>query len=241
MTTSGDSSNQSGAQGDLPIWAGGKGWLWGLGGIVVASVVWGGAVLAFGGTGGVAPGEPDLRGYTYSGDYCEVVDTAPFTESGYRISRTNASGHGEYPDFQGTEHAAVDSMFCLQRFLPSGAAEDDHRDAHLHSSVTIHKKTDPGPEFTAGFDTWTGTYGRIEEISGLGDEAYMTIERSGPDDPSPAVTILARDGWVVASFTWSQYVSRSSSSKSSAQVLSESDIVDKLTLSAESTLAALRD
>ncbi len=231
----------------------GKGWLWGLGGIVVASAVWGGAVLAFGGFGGgsgssgVAPGEPDLRGYAYSDDFCDAVDTAPFTEAGYTVSAKDSSGKRSYPDFEGTEHPARDTMFCAQRFLPEGVDEDDYQDASMYSSVTIHKKSDPSPEFTAGFDTWrmtnpeTSGEGRKEEISGLGDEAWVSIEPSTPGDTSPTVTLRVRDGWVIGYFTWSQYVSTSSSSRSTAKVLPESEVIDKLTETAESTMAALRD
>ncbi|MFE3445620.1 hypothetical protein ACFXNW_21525 [Nocardia sp. NPDC059180] len=225
----------------------GKGWLWALGGIVVASAMWGGAVLAFGGSssGGVAPGEPDLRGYSYSGDFCDSADTSPFTESDYTVATTDSSGKDEYPDFTGSEHAAVDRMFCAQRLLPPGAKEDDYQDAHLYSSVRINKKTDPGPEFTADFDTWESSYsdsggkGEVEEVSGIGDEAYMTIESSQPDDLSPTVSIVVRDGWVVGHFTWSQYVP--TSSRSTESVLPQSEVIDKLTESARSTMAALRD
>ncbi|TLF77500.1 hypothetical protein [Nocardia cyriacigeorgica] len=233
----------------------GKGWLWGLGGVVLASAVWGAAVLAFGGFGGgsassgVAPGEPDLRGYAYSDDFCDVVDTAPFTEAGYTVSTKDSSGKRSYPDFEGTEHPARDTMFCAQRFLPQGVDEDDYQDASMYSSVTIHKKSDPSPEFTAGFDTWrmtnpeTSGEGRKEEISGIGDEAWVAIEPSTPGDTSPTVTLRVRDGWVIGYFTWSQYVSTSSSSSSrtTAKVLPESEVIDKLTESAKSTMAALRD
>ncbi|MBF6285758.1 hypothetical protein [Nocardia cyriacigeorgica] len=230
----------------------GKGWLWGLGGIVVASVVWGGAVLAFGGFGGgsssgVAPGEPDLRGYTYSDDFCQDSDTSPFTDAGYTVSRKSSTGKDDYPNFEGSEHAAVDSMFCAQRFLPQGVSDDDYEDAYMYSGVTIHKKTDPSPEFTAGFDTWENSRsdssgdGRKEKISGLGDEAWVAVEPSKPGDPSPTITIRVRDGWVVGHFTWSQYVSTSSSSKPKAKVLPESEVIDNLTEAAKSTMAALRD
>lgn len=231
----------------------GKGWLWGLGGIVLASALWGGAVLAFGGFGGssgssgVAPGEPDLRGYAYSDDFCDAVDTAPFTEAGYTVSTKDSSGKRSYPDFEGTEHPARDTMFCAQRFLPEGVDEDDYQDASMYSSVTIHKKSDPSPEFTAGFDTWrmtnpeTSGEGRKEEISGLGDEAWVSIEPSTPGDKSPTVALRVRDGWVIGYFTWSQYVSTSSSSRTTAKVLPESEVIDKLTESAKSTMAALRD
>ncbi|MBF6434998.1 hypothetical protein [Nocardia cyriacigeorgica] len=230
----------------------GKGWLWGLGGIVLASAVWGGAVLAFGGFGGssaagVPPGVPDLRGYTYSADFCDLADTAPFTEAGYTVSTRSSSGKNDYPNFEGSEHAARDSMFCAQRFLPQGVDDDDYEDAYMYSGVTIHKKSDPGPEFTAGFDTWENSRsddsgdGRKEKISGLGDEAWVAVEPSKAGDPSPTVTIRVRDGWVIGYFTWSQYVSTSSSSTSKAKVLPESEVIDKLTDAAQSTMAALRD
>ncbi|MFE3445621.1 hypothetical protein ACFXNW_21530 [Nocardia sp. NPDC059180] len=232
--------------------ASGRGWLWGLGGLVVASVVWGGAVLAFGAFGssstsssdGVAPGVPDLRGYAYSGDFCDVSDTEPFSESGYTISTISGDS---YPDFEGTEHAARDTMFCALRLVSPGAPEDDLAGPSLYYSVTIHKKTDPGPEFTAGFDTWenpdaeAGAGGRVEKISGVGDDAYVIVAPGEVGDPSPRVTIMVRDGWIVGRFTWSQYVSTSSSSRDSAKVLPESEVIDKLTESAGSTMAALRD
>lgn len=226
-----------------PSKSGGKGWLWALGAVVVTSAVWAGAMFAIGafdaGKADIST-DADLRGYKYVDNLCDLTDTSPYTSAGFALAKTDSSGD-TYPKHEGRKHAAVDSMGCDVRFTPSGSTEK-YDYAAIYTSAQVHKQTNPGPEFTATYETWSQTeYGRdakIDKISGLGDQAYVITGKQKSDDPTADVSVAVRDGWTTYHISWSQY--SSSSSKSAGKVLSASEAVELLKKTANSTLSKLR-
>ncbi|WP_433761073.1 hypothetical protein [Nocardia sp. CA-135398] len=226
-----------------PPKSGGKGWLWALGAVVVTSAVWAGAMFAIGafdaGKADISK-DADLRGYKYVDNLCDLTDTSPYTSAGFTLSKTDSSGK-TYPKHEGSKHAAVDSMGCDVRFTPSGSTEK-YDYAAIYTSAQVHKQTNPGPEFTASYETWTqneyGTGAKVDKISGFGDEAYLITGKHKSDDPTADVSLAMRDGWTTYHISWSQY--SSSSSKSSGKILSASEVTDLLKKTATSTMSKLR-
>lgn len=226
-----------------PPKSGGKGWLWALGAVVVTSAVWAGAMFAIGafdaGKADISK-DADLRGYKYIPNLCDITDTSPYTSAGFTLSKTDSSGN-TYPKHDGSKHAAVDTMGCDVRFTPSGSSEK-YDYAAIYTSAQVHKQTNPGPEFTASYETWTqneyGKDAKVDKISGLGDEAYLVTGKHKSDDPTADVSLAVRDGWATYHISWSQY--SSSSSKSSGKILSASEVTDLLKKTATSTMSKLR-
>ncbi len=184
--------------------------------------------------------DADLRGYKYIDDLCAVTDTSPYASAGFTLSKTDSSGI-TYPKHEGSKHAAVDSMGCDVRFTPSGSSEK-YDYAAIYTSAQVHKQTNPGPEFTASYETWTqseyGKDAKVDKISGLGDEAYVITGNHKSDDPTADVSLAVRDGWTTYHISWSQY--SSSSSKSSGKILSASEVTELLRKTATSTMSKLR-
>lgn len=226
-----------------PPKSGGKGWLWALGAVVVTSAVWAGAMFAIGafdaGKADIST-NADLRGYKYIDNLCDITDTAPYTGAGFTLSKTDSSGD-TYPKHEGSKHAAIDSMGCDVRFTPSGSTEK-YDYAAIYTSAQVHKQTNPGPEFTASYETWTqSAYGKdakVDKISGLGDEAYVVTGKHKSDDPTADVSLAVRDGWTTYHIAWSQY--SSSTSKSPGKILSASEVTELLKKTASSTMSKLR-
>ncbi|WP_330256381.1 hypothetical protein OG874_18570 [Nocardia sp. NBC_00565] len=226
-----------------PPKSGGKGWLWALGAIVVTSAVWAGAMFAIGafdaGKADIST-DADLRGYKYVDNLCDLTDTSPYTSAGFALSKSDSSGD-TYPKHKGSKHAAVDSMGCDVRFTPSGSTEK-YDYAAIYTSAQVHKQTNPGPEFTATYETWSQTeYGKdakIDKISGLGDQAYLITGKHKADDPTADVSVAVRDGWTTYHISWSQY--SSSSSKSPGKILSAAEATELLKKTANSTMSKLR-
>ncbi|WP_329131898.1 hypothetical protein OG552_11515 [Streptomyces sp. NBC_01476] len=186
----------------------GKAVLWAVVGAVVASALWGGGVLLLGKDSGSSPGP--LHGYAITQNLCTSTDLSSFK--------------GTYPqeDDSPSDYTitgkAVDDMSCSQGLEIPGSS---YADAYLYVSYALHKKTDPGPEFT---DTWLGyTQQRdskyvVKPVSGFGDEAYLVTEDTVADSGSGGssgsdsggdryVTLAVREGWMTFSMNWSQFAS----------------------------------
>ncbi|MGW4770973.1 hypothetical protein ACWEO2_23400 [Nocardia sp. NPDC004278] len=226
-----------------PPKSGGKGWLWALGAIVLTSAVWAVAMFAIGafdaGKADISK-DADLRGYKYIENLCDITDTSPYTSAGFTLSKSDSSGE-TYPKHDGSKHAAVDSMGCDVRFAPSGSSEK-YDYAAIYTSAQVHKQSNPGPEFTASYETWTqseyGKDSKVEKVSGLGDEAYVITGKHKSDDPTADVSVAVRDGWTTYHISWSQY--SSSTSRSSGKILSTAEATELLKKTANSTMSKLR-
>ncbi|QLH21719.1 hypothetical protein [Streptomyces sp. Rer75] len=218
---------------------GGKGWLWALGGAVVASAVWAGVVFATGGFGG-AP-EADLAGYTYTRNLCASTDLKAIEDAGYE--QKDASGSSSNPRHSASRDPALDSMTCQIDFEPTGASSSDYSSEWLSTTAGLHRKTNPEPEFEAQYrqyeDQRTSSYTyKVNEVDGLGDEAYVVTQQSTSSSDTGAYVILGvREGWMTYQSTWSEYVSSSSSD----DPMTADEATEMLEKSARATLAKMRE
>ncbi|WP_306327802.1 hypothetical protein [Streptomyces venezuelae] len=127
-------------------------WLWGLGGAVLASAVWGGGLLAYRST--TEPG-PDLRGYGPVDNLCGTVELKAL--AGVLGKR---SEDGTSP---GLDDPAVYETSCSVTFGPPESGYS------VALSYTLHKVTDPEPEFAPRAKYYqVGTL-----VEGLGEQAFF--------------------------------------------------------------------
>jgi hypothetical protein len=114
-------------------------WIWALGGALTASVVWAVGLYVYHGTG------PDLAGYRVSRDLCRDAELPALTA---------AVGPKRDPRSFLVEEKAIDRSTCRVELAPRDPGGTE-RSGSLHSYVnvliryTLHKETDPGPEFEA--------------------------------------------------------------------------------------------
>ncbi|KUJ70738.1 hypothetical protein ACZ90_02040 [Streptomyces albus subsp. albus] len=219
-----------------------KGLIWGLGGALVASAAWAGAIFATGGFGD-DEATADLAGYRYAGDLCDVSDFSPFIDGKYKKDEPDSDEQN--PEHDGSEHPALDVMDCNMDFKRDDAT-DTYSSAWLYTTVQLHKKSDPQPEFEATYRAYENqrsgsTSHKVKAVTGVGDEAYLVtqVDKEGSADGDYMI-LAVRDGWLTYSLTWSEYVSSSSSSSPSTGATSD-EIEDMLKKSATATLAKLKE
>ncbi|MER6157068.1 hypothetical protein ABT147_16210 [Streptomyces sp. NPDC001868] len=208
--------------------AGGRAVLWALVGAVVASAAWAGGVFLL----GKDDTEADLRGYQAKSNLCSSVDYSSF--------------QNEYPEEDtapvnnSLEHEALDQGYCSISLKKSSTSSLS--DAYFSVQMDLHKKTDPGPEFTALWSEYDQRYEDydVDEVSGFGDEAYLVTEdtTSGDDKSgSRSATLAVRDGWMTYEMRWSAY----GSSYDDVAMPDVDDVVEWLKNDTNATLDNLRD
>lgn len=154
-------------------------WLWALGGAVVASAVWAAGLYAYG------YGDPDLGGYRASEDLCADAELEGLTAV---VGKRTDNGIGG----MGSEHESLHESWCYTDLRPPGHVVETDEDGnelasfpHVSLSYTLHRKTDPGPEFEGWVIARSDTGGEDEEtvplrrIDGLGERAFITEEPVG--------------------------------------------------------------
>ncbi|WP_426404154.1 hypothetical protein ACN9M0_23620 [Streptomyces sp. R-07] len=127
-------------------------WLWALGGAVLASAVWGGGLYAY--EQRKEPG-PDLGGYRSGVKLCEV---AKLKALGGILGKRSEDGVGPEMD-----DPAVFEASCSMTFGPPESGYS------ASVTYTLHKVTDPGPEFAAR----AKYYDLTTPIGGLGEQAFF--------------------------------------------------------------------
>lgn len=216
----------------------GKGWLWALGGAVVASAVWAGVVFSTGGFGS-SEKKADLGSYQYASNLCSSSDFSPIEDASFK-EKTSTSGTN--PQHSSSEDPAMDSMTCNVDYEPSSSSTDDYSSAWLYTTAYLHRKTDPTPEFKATYMSYKNqktstTHYKVSKVSGVGDEAYVVAQEYESSSNTSAYVILGvRDGWMTYQTTWSQYAS----SSSGTPVKSNTEITEMLKASAKGTLEKLQ-
>ncbi|EMF51721.1 MULTISPECIES: hypothetical protein [Streptomyces] len=211
--------------------AGGRAVLWVLVGAVVASAAWAGGVFLLG--LGKGDTEADLRGYKAESNLCSSVDYSSFKNE-YPQEDTE-------PVHNSLEHEALDESYCSISLRESSTSSLS--DAYFSVQVDLHKKTDPGPEFTAQWSEYDQRYEDydVDKVSGFGDEAYLVTEdtTSGDDNSgSRAATLAVRDGWMTYEMRWSAYGSTYDDGATMPEV---SDVVEWLKSDTNATLDNLRE
>lgn len=179
------------------------GWLWGLGGVVVASAVWVGALFATGGFDSAEEPEAVL-GYGFEKDLCETTELKAFDER-YNVAESTEGATG-----WGSQQEGLDQSFCSWNLRDRGGDSSDYSSTYVSSSAIWHEASDPTGEFAAtykGFEDRSNEdyeY-KTEPVSGLGEEAFLVREDSGDDASSRSMTLAVRDGWFTYEMDWSYY------------------------------------
>ncbi|MGW7528682.1 hypothetical protein [Streptomyces sp. NPDC054783] len=207
--------------------AAGKAVLWAAVGAVIASAAWAGGVLLAGGKGDGA----DLRGYSAPSDMCSSADYSSFKD--------------EYPEGDSSptktslKDTALDESYCYVDLKKTGSS---YADAYLSMQLDLHRKTDPGPEFTAQWknygDSHTGY--DVSPVSGIGDEAYLVSQdttRGSSSSGARYATLAVRDGWVTYTMSYSAYLTSYDQDKNPPAL---SDVDDWLKKDAKATLGQLK-
>jgi hypothetical protein len=218
-------------------------WLWAVLGVVVASAVWGGVLVATGGSddskdepGPPAEPRPDLAGYEYHDDMCAAADTSAF-DADYEQPDDYMD-----PSLLAYEHRAVDRSACTFYLAPIG--DDTYSFLYLTYDAVWHRGSDPEGEFAAlyrqqeQYEDANYEY-RVEPVEGLGDEAFITYQRTSEDDRLSRVILGVRDGWFEYSLTWDAYIDTYSDS-SLSQLVEEDYVAEAMRESTQATLAALK-
>ena len=161
-----------------------KSWLWALGGAVAASAVWAGGLYAY------ERPDPDVGAYRTSRNLCVETELKALS---------TALGKTETPTPTGREHEGLDVASCwitLRDSTRKQSAESMPASAFL--TYTLHKKTDPGPEFEASVGSQTTalfggeTQVKLERVQELGERAFFAQSEG---DDSPVLHVL--DGQAV--------------------------------------------
>ncbi|WP_024758660.1 hypothetical protein [Streptomyces exfoliatus] len=128
-------------------------WLWALGGAVLASAVWGGGLYAYEKRQG-GPG-PDLGGYKPVENLCKAAELKAL---GTILGERSADGEGPSLD-----DPAVYETFCPVSFGPPESGFS------VSLTYTLHKVSDPGPEFEA-----RAKYVELTTpVDGIGEKAFF--------------------------------------------------------------------
>ncbi|MFI6690585.1 hypothetical protein ACIBLA_02265 [Streptomyces sp. NPDC050433] len=169
-------------------------WVWGLTGVLVTSAVWAGGLWAYDRAG------PDLQGYRVSRNLCLDADLSALSA---------AVGEKREPFAATGEDKALDQAVCTVSLAPKRApGAKGHPGpsvrAYAEITYTLHKKTDPGPQFDASLihpaDQGSGAE-TLKLVPGVGERAYL-LSQSGGDNP--ALEVL--DGQAVLSLSVGQVV-----------------------------------
>ncbi|MFJ6725303.1 hypothetical protein ACIQPQ_10320 [Streptomyces sp. NPDC091281] len=205
----------------------GRAVLWAAVGAVVASAAWAAGVFLI----GVNTDQADLRGYAAPANLCSSTDYSSF--------------EGEYPDTDGTpthnalKDPALDSSSCSISLKKTASS---YADAYLTSQVDLHRKTDPGPEFTASWKNYDESHTGydVESVDDIGDEAYLVSQdtTSGTSSGSIYATLAVRDGWATYTMTYSAYLSSYDTDKDPPKL---DEVTDWLKADAKTTMDGLKD
>ncbi|WBO68062.1 hypothetical protein [Streptomyces camelliae] len=205
----------------------GKAVLWAVVGAVVASAAWAGGVFLIGGKSDSA----DLRGYAAPADLCSRADYSSFKS--------------EYPQDDATptkntlKNPALDESYCSLGLKKTGST---YADAYLTMQLDLHRKTDPGPEFTALWKNYADSHSgyEVSTVSGIGDEAYLVSQDTtggSAGSGSRSATLTVRDGWVTYEMTYNAYLSSYDQDKNPPSLGSVTDWLKK---DAKATLGQLK-
>ncbi|MFW6722362.1 hypothetical protein ACHZ98_19800 [Streptomyces sp. MAR4 CNY-716] len=179
------------------------GWLWGLGGVVVASAVWAGALFATGGFDSSDEPEPVL-GYGFEKDLCRTTELKAFDE------RYDVGAAAEDATGWGSKQEGLDQSFCSWSLTDREEDPDSYSSSYVSVSAMWHEASDPAGEFAPtykGFeDRSNEDYEYVtESVEGFGDEAYLVKENGEGDSSSRSMSLAVRDGWFTYEMDWSYY------------------------------------
>ncbi|MGA4837774.1 hypothetical protein [Streptomyces sp. G45] len=213
------------------------GWLWAVGGAVVASAVWAGALFATGTLGGDSS-EADLAGYRFQRNLCDAVTIKAFLE------RYESRSTGEPNTHYASRQQGLDSGNCSWSLKEKSSTTTDYTSVFVNGTAQWHEESDPTGEFAAQYkgyeDRSDDSYSyRTKPVDGIGDEAYLVTEKRGISGPKQlsSMTLGVRDGWFTFELRWSWYGGTTSSA---AKPPTEQEAQDMLTSDTRDALAELK-
>ncbi|MEU7426142.1 hypothetical protein [Streptomyces sp. NPDC040750] len=204
----------------------GKAVLWAVVGAVVASAAWAAGVFLLGGRDEGA----DLRGYAAPGNMCSSADYSSFKDE---YTQDDSS-----PTRTSLKDTALEESSCSVGLKKPGSS---YADAYLSMQLDLHRKTDPGPEFTATWKNYGDSHKDydVTPVNGIGDEAYLVSQdtTNGSSSGSRYATIAVRDGWVTYTMSYSVYLSSYDQDKNPPAL---TDVTQWLRTDAKATLGQLK-
>ncbi|MGW2962456.1 hypothetical protein ACWDGI_28890 [Streptomyces sp. NPDC001220] len=206
----------------------GRAVLWAVLGAVVASAGWAAGLYLTGGLGNGA----DLRGYQAPANLCSSADYSSFKDE-YPVDDSS-------PTKNVLKDPALDQSYCSLSLKKTASS---YGDAYLSLQVDLHKKTDPGPEFTATWKKYGDSHTDydVSPVSGIGDEAYLVTQdtsNGSTTSGSRYATLAVRDGWMTYTMYYSAYFS---SYDSDTDPPTLDDVTGWLKTDTRSTLEQLKD
>jgi hypothetical protein len=206
----------------------GRAVLWAAVGALAASAAWAAGIFLTDGFGDTA----DLRGYSVPSNLCSGADRSSFKDHYPEDDSSSASSRSSL------KSDALDQGYCSLGLKESGST---YSDAYLTLQADLHKKSDPGPEFTAVWKNYGDSHTDydVERARGIGDEAYIVTydTLSGSSSGSRYVILAVRDGWLTYTMNYSVY----SSSYSSSDPPRLDEVAEWMRTDARSTLENLKD
>ncbi|MFE0512766.1 hypothetical protein [Streptomyces sp. NPDC058964] len=193
----------------------GRAVLWAAVGAVVASAAWAVGVFVIGGKDSA-----ELRGYTAPSNLCADADYSSFKDE---YPQDDSS-----PSHTSLKDGALDQSYCSVGLKKTGSS---YADAYLSIQVDLHKRTDPGPEFTATWKNYRKSHTGydVETVRNIGDEAYLVTQdtTNGSSGSSASgsryATLAVRDGWMTYTMSYSVYLSSYDQDKNPPQLDEVSD------------------
>ncbi|WP_329177507.1 hypothetical protein [Streptomyces sp. NBC_01477] len=163
-----------------PRWGGALGgarrpWVWGVGGVVLASALWAGGLRLW---SAHHNGRPDLHGYVLGDSPCGGSTLAPLTRA------LRAADSAAVSPAAARLGPALDQIRCtLSVGAPdSGGGMDRYE---IFVTIDLHKRTDPRPEFDDQLRIDGTDLTPVESahrVAGLGDEAVaQTLSRQSEE------------------------------------------------------------
>ncbi|WP_066943705.1 hypothetical protein [Streptomyces lushanensis] len=155
-------------------------WPWALGGAVAASAVWAAGLYAYG------PAGPDLGGYGISRNLCRDAELPAIA---------TVLGKRRYPRAAVDEQLAIDRAHCSVTLIAAGRDSGPAAYTGVDVDYSLHKRTDPGPEFDATVTRLApdgAPERRVMRIPDLGERAYLVTD---PSRDEPELKVL--DGQAV--------------------------------------------
>ncbi|WP_282792714.1 hypothetical protein [Streptomyces sp. CC224B] len=214
------------------------GWLWGLGGVVVASAVWGGVLFGTGALDDDSGGKAALGGYRYQKNLCDTVTIEALKKRYEPRDTTDPTTH------YASRQEGLDANNCSWSMKDRNAGASDYSSIYVYATAQWHKNTDPTGEFASLYkqyeDRSQPTYKyETKAVDGLGDEAFLVTERRDPsgDKELASMTLGVRDGWFTYELRWSWY---GGTSTSGTRPPSDQEAEDMLTSDTRDALAALK-
>jgi hypothetical protein len=194
-----------------------KPWLWALGGVVMASALWAGALFLY----GLGDRKPDMHGYQLDQDPCPSLQLKSI---GAAIAPRQSTTKVESGLLN---HAALDQIQCFIPLRPQARAERPGNgwslDYAVAITVALHKKTDPGAEFEARqrvTEFGVDPEAKLETVPDLGEKAYLLTR----DDGNSELRVL--EGGAVLSLSLSAFTQYQSDDHSEAVAGDGPDIPD---------------